>query len=81
MANANSRYTARVSIPIELVDSLSLELASEYDNPQFRAWYCGVIQEFGVERVHEWRRRSAEGNNPARLFSHYIKSARKARQS
>lgn len=79
LANTNSKNTSTKPVPIELVDSLALELAKEYNNLKFRVWYCGVIQEFGIERVYEWRRRSAEGTNPPRLFSHYVKSARNAR--
>jgi hypothetical protein len=60
-----------------IVDSLVDELVKEYDNPGFRRWYCGVIYEFGLDRVGEWRRRASDGKTPARLFSAYVKQAYK----
>lgn len=62
-------------VPIESVDRLADELASEYSNVKYRAWYCKVIYEFGVQQVHEWRRRASEGREPAKLFSKYAKDA------
>lgn len=66
---------------IGAVDKLADELVAEYDNPRFRQWYCGVIYEFGVTRVLEWRKRAEEGKSPARLFSKYVKDARTYRGS
>ncbi len=64
-------------MPIEVVDELANELALEYDNEGYRRWYCGIIYEFGLATIHEWRIRAAEGNQPAKLFSKYVKDARK----
>lgn len=62
-------------IPIEQVDELADELVEEYANPNFRAWYCGVILRYGVPKVHEWRRRASEGNEPGKLFTSYVNQA------
>jgi hypothetical protein len=62
-------------IPIESVDRLADELASEYSNIKYRSWYCKVIYTFGVEQVLEWRSRATEGREPAKLFSKYAKDA------
>lgn len=63
-------------LPIEAVDKLADELVSEYSNPKFRQWYCGVIYQFGFAQISEWRRRALEGREPAKLFSKYVKDAR-----
>lgn len=62
-------------LPIGLVDQLADELVREYSNPGYRKWYCKIIYTHGVEQVHEWRRRATEGNEPAKLFSKYVKDA------
>ena len=66
-------------LPIDAVDRLADELATEYDNPKFRVWYCGVIYQFGFAQINEWRKRASEGNYPAKLFSKYVKDARSYR--
>ncbi len=63
-------------LPIGVVDELADELVAEYDNLKYRRWYCGVINDFGYAQVNEWRRRSKDGNYPAKLFSKYVKDAR-----
>ena len=59
-------------LPIAAIDELADELVAEYDNPVWRRWYCGVINEFGFTKAEEWRRRANEGNEPAKPFSKYI---------
>lgn len=63
-------------LSIEAVDKLADELVVEYNNPNFRKWYCGVINDFGYSQVNEWRRRAGEGREPAKLFSTYVKQTR-----
>lgn len=63
-------------IPIDEVDTLADELVSEYSNPKFRVWYCGVIYEFGIAQVNDWRARAASGISPGGLFGYYVKQAR-----
>lgn len=63
-------------LPIDAVDKLADELVIEYSNPKFRQWYCGVIYQFGFAQISEWRGRSKEGKEPAKLFSKYVKDAR-----
>lgn len=66
----------KYQLPIEVVDTLANELAVQYQNEPYRKWYCGVIYEFGIDKVEEWRRRASEGNDPAKLFSKYVKDWR-----
>lgn len=76
---ANSASTERSKPnkpPLAVVDSVVDGLVKEYDNPKFRQWYCGVVYEFGLDKVEEWRKRACEGNSPAKLFSSYVKQAR-----
>jgi len=72
----NSGKTITKQLPIDAVDKVADELVSEYSNSGFRQWYCGVIYEFGFDKVHEWKRRASEGREPAKLFSKYVKDAR-----
>jgi hypothetical protein len=74
--NRSSDKATKHELPIDAVDMLADELVAEYSNPNFRAWYCGIIYEFGSSKVWEWRRRAAEGKEPAKLFSKYVKDAR-----
>lgn len=67
-------------LPIEQVDELADELVRAYGNPVFRVWYCGVIYEFGLAKVHEWKGRAAEGKEPGKLFSKYVQDARRYRK-
>lgn len=71
----NSVNTSTKQIPIAQVDDLADELVTEYANPDYRRWYCGVINKYGVRKVMEWHRRASEGNTPARLFSKYVSEA------
>jgi hypothetical protein len=64
----NSTDTKK-ELPIDAVDKMADELVSEYSNPDYRAWYCGVIYEFGFAKIEEWRNRAREGDYPAKLFS------------
>lgn len=63
-------------LQIDAVDKLADELVAEYDNKDFRRWYCGAIYQFGFAQINEWRRRANEGNVPAKLFSKYVQDAR-----
>lgn len=76
LPNGNSDKKSASNLPVDAVDRLADELVAEYDNPAFRKWYCGVIYQFGVPKVLEWRGRAKEGKAPARLFSTYVKAAR-----
>ena len=75
-ANRNTEPVKRDKPSIAVVDSVADSLVKEYGNPQYRRWYCGIIYEFGLDKVEEWRKRASEGNTPARLFSSYVKQAR-----
>lgn len=66
----------KYQLPIGVVDTLASELANEYNNQAYRKWYCGILYEFGPAQVEEWRKRAAEGNEPAKLFSKYVRDAR-----
>ncbi len=57
------------------VDILANELVVEYSNPNYRRWYCQAIYNYGVPQVLDWRKRAAEGDVPARLFSKFVKEA------
>jgi hypothetical protein len=72
----NSVKKSIKQLPIDAVDKLADELVATYKNPSFRQWYCGVIYEFGFAQVSEWRERSKEGREPAKLFSKYVKDTR-----
>ena len=62
-------------ISLAQVDALADELVNEYDNPEFRSWYCGVINKFGLSKVHEWMSRAKSGQYPGRLFTTYVNQA------
>jgi hypothetical protein len=81
LPNDRSANSAIKQLSVDAVDKLADELADEYSNPKFRQWYCGVIYEFGFSKVTEWRGRAKEGNEPAKLFSKYVVSARTYRGS
>lgn len=72
----SSSNTSIKQLSIGVVDKLADELVTEYDNQRFRRWYCGVVYQFGLPKVMEWRRRASEGKQPAKLFSHYVAQAR-----
>jgi hypothetical protein len=80
LPHGNSTSSDRKQLPIEVVDELACELAREYRNDVFLKWYCGIIYQFGLATVHEWRTRAAEGNEPAKLFSKYVRDARMPRR-
>ena len=77
----NSSSKPSKQLPIDAVDKLADELVTEYSNPVFRQWYCGVIYQYGFAKVAEWRKRAEEGKEPAKLFSKYVKDARTFRGS
>lgn len=81
LPNDNSGNKPIKQLSIEAVDKLADELVAEYDNLGFRQWYCALIYQFGFAKVNEWRKRAAEGNEPAKLFSKYVKDARTFRGS
>lgn len=62
--------------PIDSVDELADELATDYSNPNYRTWYCGVIYEFGIEKVRYWQQKASNGNFPGKLFGYYVRQAR-----
>ena len=83
LSNDNLRQLSNDSQPavrkpsIDEVDQLADELAEEFNNPGWRSWYCGYINRYGIEQVVLWRDKARMGNSPARLFSTYLKQARK----
>lgn len=72
----SSRGFLNKKLPIGVVDEIADRLVTEYGNRQFRRWYCGVVYQFGPNKVYEWQARAKEGKDPARLFSKYVKDAR-----
>ena len=62
-------------LPIEQVDSEVDELVRVFNNPEFRKWYCLVVRELGIEKVHELKVRAEEGSQPGKLFSKLAKEA------
>src|ERR1044072_5863198 len=60
----------------EDVDLLADELAAEYDNTAYRAWYCGVIYKFGIDRVRYWQQKASSGHFPSKLFGYYVRQAK-----
>jgi len=76
LRNVDSAKVAKRRLPIDAVDKLADEIVSEYNNSDFRKWYCGVINDFGFSKVNEWQARSREGKEPSRLFSRFVKDAR-----
>lgn len=79
IVNQLKKYQVPIGVnkrpPIEQVDKLADELVAEYNNSDYRAWYCGVINTHGITRVIEWRGRAKEGNLPGKLFTHYVNQA------
>ena len=77
LPNGNRRDKHNKQLPITAVDKLADELVLEYQNPDFKRWYCSLIYKYGPSKVDEWRVRASEGNEPAKLFSKYAKDYRK----
>lgn len=77
----NSGSIPNKQLSIDAVDKLADELVTDYNNVQFRQWYCGVIYQYGYAQVSEWRNRAKEGREPAKLFSKYVKDARTFKRS
>ncbi|MEO5950127.1 MAG: hypothetical protein ABIQ04_01630 [Candidatus Saccharimonadales bacterium] len=75
-----STYTEnQLNTDVEAVDKLADKLVDTFDNAQWRTWYCGVINQFGTERVEYWLHTVLTGrrvNNPGALFGIYVKNAR-----
>lgn len=76
IANSSENNLVTEKLPLKVVDDLADALASEYDNQLYRPWYAGVITEFGVAQVEEWRRRASDGRSPGKIFSKYANEAR-----
>lgn len=60
---------------VEGVDLLADELAAEYSNVAYRAWYCRIIYQFGIDRVRYWQLRASSGDHPGKLFGYYVREA------
>jgi hypothetical protein len=58
-------------LPASAVDSKADELVLEFQNPQFRKWYCQIIYALGLDKIDEIRAKVQDGDEPGRLFSHY----------
>lgn len=79
LTNDHSVKKYKKQLPLATVDAIADELVLEFSNPGYRSWYCGVIYDFGIAQVQEWRKRAAEGNEPAKLFSAYVTQSRRKR--
>ncbi len=78
LPKVNSSFNKGIAfnkIPLAQVDKLADELVKEFNNPEFRSWYCGVINRFGISKILEWQNRSRTGKNPGRLFTTYVNQA------
>ena len=78
IGNKFVKYKLAIEPPkprIAQVDDIANELVKEYNNPDYRKWYCGVIKKFGVARVNEWQDRAKSGKYPGRLFTSYVNEA------
>lgn len=64
-------------LSIDVVDALANDLVTEYNNPKYRQWYCGVIYQYGIAQVEEWRGRAREWDIPGAGFTTYVKQARR----
>lgn len=74
-ANKNSELT------IVEVDRLADELVAQFNNPEYRRWYCKLIYKFGYQTVMDWKGRVSDANNPATLFSKIASQALKAKEA
>ncbi len=74
---ADNMDTPGRELPLELVDALADGLVRRYQNPEYRKWYCGVIYEFGISRINVWLEKASTGDEPGKLFTRYVNSARK----
>lgn len=75
LPTANSNKTLDSNLKLGLVDDLAENLAREFGNLSYKAWYCGLIYKFGPATVEEWRKRSITAKDPGKVFSKYAAQA------
>lgn len=68
-------------LPIEAVDQFADILVIEYNNPDYRRWYCKLIYTFGPAQVDEWQGRASNSDNPGKLFSKYASEALRKKEA
>lgn len=64
-------------LSIDEVSKFGKEIAVELNNPGYKDWYCGIIYDFGITQVNEWKRIALSKNTPGRYFSTLVREARK----
>lgn len=71
MVNENNSISqiANRKPAISEVDALADELIKQFNNPDYRPWYCRVIYELGITEVYELMNRVRDAKNPGTLFS------------
>lgn len=74
------RMTNDHNLTVPQVENLANELCLEYGNPNFFAWYCGVIYEFGIRATEDLRACVKDARHPGRLFTKIIKDWRKEKE-
>ena len=77
MTNNDFNLTANKKPLINEVDALADQLVHLYANPKFRPWYCRIVNDLGVARVHEIIKRAEGVNNSGKLFSKMASEERK----
>ena len=60
---------------IEQTDLLADKLVEEFNNPEWREWYCKKINLNGIELINEYRLKARKGYNPPKLFSALLRQA------
>lgn len=74
----NDNWQLGKDLPASVVDGKADELVIEFQNPQFRKWYCRIIYAIGLDKVEEIRAKCKDGDEPGRLFSHYANQEKQA---
>ena len=76
LSNRESASKNQFSLSVAKADEIIEEIVLEYRNPAYRKWYLKVLYDFGPQKVHEWRRRAAEGKEPGKLFTKLVNEYR-----
>lgn len=74
----NDNWQLGKDLPPSVVDDLADKLAIEFNNPQFRKWYCQKIYELGMDKIAQLRAKVHEADEPGKLFSHYARQESRA---
>lgn len=78
--NQDNHLTDNRELNYTLVDETAEMLCVEYNNSDFRKWYCKVIMQLGVHRVRELVGICSDASDPAKLFSKRAKQEMKAKE-